>query len=353
MHILLKSRPDIFSQPGGDSIHLRETARYLELLGYRVSLLEPDPALGAVDLWHYFNLNRPQHLVDTLKKGHPPLVVSSIFVNYIEADAESSPARKKLQALFGEYGLEYLKGVAKGRQKKLRPGFQYLLKGHRQSIQKTLDHTAYLITASKAEAEMILNDFNYQGELKSLTLGHEHLPPAKSAAKGDEIISVARFEPLKNQLRLIKACNKLNLRLRLVGTASKQHRGYLEQCKNIASARTAFYGAQDHEEVACLLNKSKVHVLASSFETTGLASIEALVNGCQIVVNDHPIQRELFGEHAHYCQAHSEESIANAISKALKTTVDHSDWAREKFSWLKSVRELSNIYQHVLSSKVE
>jgi glycosyltransferase involved in cell wall biosynthesis len=142
----------------------------------------------------------------------------------------------------------------------------------------------------------------------------------------------------------------MNQPLKLVGKHSRAHSQFYNTCKEAADASVTFYGHKNHEETAVFMSKSKVHVLASHYETTGLASLEALAAGCQIVVNDHPIQKEIFGDRAHYCHSHSTESIADAIMAASQDMRDHRSWVEGKFSWKKKALSLQKIYAKVLST---
>jgi glycosyltransferase involved in cell wall biosynthesis len=351
--ILFISRPDNFSQPGGDSLHLDYTMRYLRKLNIECDAWRGEKIdLQQYDLLHFFNLNRPSSILPFLKSKHPPLICSSIYIDYQKADMDSTALRRFLSNGLGPHAMEYLKTVARSLKFKIEKlPLTYLLEGQAASIKEVLNHCSHLITASKAELDIIAKDFEIDSLDKSiLPLGIEHLPPVKFSAEKSGVICVARMEPLKNQLRIIEACQLINEPLNLVGEHSRAHSQYYNSCKKAANTSVTFYGHKNHEETAVFMAKSKVHVLASHYETTGLASLEALAAGCQIVVNDHPIQREIFGDRAYYCQSHSSESIANAIAAASKDLRNHRTWAEDKFSWKKKALALKDIYIKVLST---
>lgn len=351
MKVLLFSRLDNSSQPGGDSIHLHYTARYLEKIGVKCTIwqggnIEP----LEYDIIHFFNLNRPAALLKYLSKKHPPIVCSSIYIDYQQADFDQKGLRAFLSSGLGPHAMEYLKTLARAYKfKSEKISTAYLLDGHAAAIQKILDNSSYLITSSNAERDIIAKSFDIKNlACSAIPLGIEHLPPVKNQTEKNGIICVARFEPLKNQKRLIEACQILNESLILVGEHSRAHEAYFKECKKVAQGKIHFYGPKRHEETVVFMSKAKVHVLASHYETTGLASLEALLSGCQIVVNDHPIQRELFGDRAHYCDPLSSESIAQAISEALVDSRDHRPWLKENFSWQKKAAAIKEVYAKVL-----
>ena len=113
----------------------------------------------------------------------------------------------------------------------------------------------------------------------------------------------------------------------------------------IAGAQVQFHERKSLNECLEFYGRSKVHVLASFYESTGLVSLEALASGCQIVVSDLPIQRELFGERAFYCNPSDPSSIQSAIAAALQASTNHSEWARKQFSWQKAALALERVYQ--------
>lgn len=352
-HILFVSRSTLYSQPGGDTVQIEQTALHLRELGFTVDIAagieEEDP--GKYDIVHFFNLIRPADILRHLPKINN-LVVSSIYVDYRVVERKRSGFAKALvQGLFGKFGAEYIKCVLRWLTGGDRfPGMRYLLIGQYQAIEEILKKSRVVITASHYEQKLIAEDFpNTAINYIRVLLGSEHFDPGKSNEKHRDIACAARIEPLKNQLGLIRAVSRTGYSLDLYGAYSNQHKKYLRQCMKEQTPSLSFMGGVSQAELAQHLPEYRVHALPSFFETTGLASIEALVSGCSIVVSDHPIQRELFGEHAVYCDPESEESLVSAIEEAMKQSRDHRIWASENFSWVKAAREISDLYRKLQS----
>ena len=79
MKVLFVSRPDNFSQPGGDSLHVEQTARQLKRLGVEVTIWRGENLTASdFDLIHFFNLTRPTAIMPLLKAKHPPHIRASI-----------------------------------------------------------------------------------------------------------------------------------------------------------------------------------------------------------------------------------------------------------------------------------
>lgn len=342
--VLFVSRPNLYSQAGGDTVHVEQNRQFLTKAGVQCAFWDGHQNPKEYDLIHFFGLSRPAILLPLLKSG-VPLVVSSIYVDYQQADRKASGLRAFLQRAFGQHALEYLKLIArsmKGRDK--MPGLDYLMEGQRGSIQKILNRCNHLITASNAELEILRKDFSYEGAHSVVKLGTEHLPPLNPPREKKDVLCVARIEPLKNQLALIEAQKGSDWKLHIIGDAAPAHQAYLKKCKREAGPKVLFQGARNHEECASMFNKAKVHVLPSHYESTGLSSLEALHFGCQIVVNDHPINRELFQDQANFARVEDPEDLRKAINKALMQKEDHSEWLKENFSWAKAARSILAIY---------
>lgn len=351
MRILFLTRSSHGIHPGGDSIHLEQTAAFLRKQGHEVVL---GPLHGvdwrAFDLVHLFNLTKPMTVLKNLgKPGFPPIVCSAIFIDPRVGLRFNRPWQRGVLRLIDPEGWTYLRHLyhwIRGQEKAY--SWQYILEGQRASVQKLLQHLSCLITASEAERALIEAQYQVSCASRVIPLGTEHLPCVKDELSHPQgVVYVARFEPLKNQLALIQACRDLELELTLVGTASRNHQKYYRQCMALAGDRVHFTGALEPGQVSQVLQSAQVHLSASWYESTGLNSIEALASGCTIGVINHPIQRELFGHRAVY-HSGTVHSLRQCLQKALASSEDHSTWARKHFSWEKAAVKLSAIYRSIL-----
>lgn len=344
LKILFSSRSNLHQQVGGDTLHLEQTAQALEKIGHSVEIYKKGIDPQDFDLIHHFNLGRPYALLKMMPL-QKPLFISSIYVDYRAADLRVSKIRRILSLALGSDAMEYLKLMARViKGKEGWPGWFYFFHGQRASVLKVLKQTRKLILASQAEAQLIKEHYGFDGPIEVLKLGLEHLPLAPSQDKSG-VLCIARFENLKNQLALIEASQNQDWELNLIGEASPGQEDYRQKCLDMAGAEVHFHNRKSLAECLEFYRRSKVHVLPSFYESTGLVSLEALASGCQIVVSDLPIQRELFGERAFYCDPTDPSSIQKAIASALAANTDHSEWVRANFSWQKAAQALERIYQ--------
>lgn len=352
MRILFISRSTLFSQPGGDTLQVEETAKYLRKTGQEVDIVlsgQPHPNRH-YDIIHFFNLIRPADLTTYLDKK-TPLVISSIYADYSEYQLNHSTGLyRNILKLIGKHKTEYLKTIArwlKGSDK--FPGWKYIIKGQRKSMQHLLRRADHIICCSEYEAGAIRKELGPLPPYSKIALGSEHIPEVNTAADREGVLCVARIEGLKNQLNLIKALK--GSKLTLVGEPAPNHMDYYIQCKNVSDGKVAFIGKQGRDQLAETFSKHKVHALISYHETTGLSTIEALKSGCSAVVSDRGPQREIFGDHVYYCQPEDLDSIKDAIRMAGSDSSNHSRWVKDNFSWEKAARDISDIYHSIMAEK--
>ncbi len=354
LKILFISRSTLYHQPGGDTIQVEQTAHYLRQLGCTVDIYTsgPKPASKGYDLIHFFNLIRPFDVLPFLKQGHPPLFTSSIYIDYSSAIGYSGTLQRFFYLLFGKHNVELAKAKARWLKGKDRfPGFAYLLRGHKKSIELLLRKSKAVLAASEAELTLIRKDFkaNFRGE--KISLGTEHIGEFNVGEKQPKyLLCASRIEAVKNQLNLIRAVKNRDYELTLAGKPAANQPDYYRQCKAEAGSKVFFPGQISQDQLKAEYAKAKVHALPSFFETTGLSSLEALLAGCQIVISDTAIQREIFGSKAQYCQPDNPENIFSAIEEAAGKDENHSKWVKENFSWRKSAEKILNLYREFLTN---
>jgi glycosyltransferase involved in cell wall biosynthesis len=352
MKIALLARQDLFTLRGGDTVQIEMTAKYLNHIGINATIFtnQYQIPLSEIDIIHFFNIGRPEGIMGILKQIKVPLVISSIYVDYSGFEkADSSLLRKTISALTGKHGFEYLKVLARW-LKGSGPGVskEYLKTGHFQSIQKVLDKSSAVISSTNSELNRLQNEFKLTGIQVAISLGVSPVftTPSPVLERTKAVLSVGRIEGLKNQLRLIKVCNKNKWPLTIVGTASANHQKYFEACKNEASDLITFKGAQTPEQLKQLYENHAVHAMPSYFETFNLTSLEALVCGCRPVLGNNTDAGEVYGDAVVYADPNSEESISQAIEQAFKSPV--SEIERKHFiqnhDWETIAKQIADIY---------
>ncbi len=361
MKVLMIARSTLYSTPGGDTIQLKNTAHFLRKIGVAVDIkLNGDTIeYNSYDLLHFFNVIRPAGIINHVKLSKKPYVISTIFVDYSELEKQHrSFVYSVLNKILGKDGVEYLKVLARhfNGSEQLN-SLEYIFKGQKQSILYLLKNAKCLLPNSENEYNRLLQSYRTEQNYRvipnaiDLNLFSEELILPRNEREG--IICVARFERIKNQLNIIKAVNKTDYKLTLIGKPAPNQIDYYKKCKSeaVANPNIIFIDHIKQEKLVQFYAKTKVHILASWFETTGLSSLEAGSMGCQLVITEKGDTQEYFKKEAHYCDPDSIISIQQAINIAMNTNENAtiSKRIRMDYIWEKTAKKTLAAYKSVLS----
>ncbi|MDB4061948.1 glycosyltransferase family 4 protein [Vicingaceae bacterium] len=358
MRVAMISRPTLFSAPGGDTVQIKETAHALAKLGVEVDVLLANEQVDYknYDLLHFFNVIRPNNILSHIEQSELPYVVSTIFVDYSEVELKVNGWKSiLLLKLFGKDGIEYIKTMARSfANKELIGNRAYLLQGHKKSVEKVLQQAALLLPNSESELHRLKKWYFFETEHRVIpnAVHPVFLDKVADVSKELRVLCVARIEPIKNQLTLIRAFKNMNVQLELIGKPAPNHQKYFEKCVAEAGGNVLFSGQLERDEVINRLRKAKVHVLPSWFETTGLSSLEAAALGCNIVITKKGDTEEYFEDYAFYCEPDRPKSIQEAIEKALEEQVNlkFNELISKKYTWEVAAQKTFEAYQKVLDS---
>lgn len=323
MRVAFIARSTLYTVPGGDTVQVLATAKYLQRSGVAVDIkLSADSIdYSAYDLLHFFNIIRPADILKHIRSGKP-YVVSTIFVEYAAYDkAHRRGWHAKLLRMCGPGFGEYAKAVARwltGRDKLVSR--EYLWRGHNNSVRKIIRHAAMLLPNSESEYRRLVAAYGIRQQYRVIPNGIDpdiFGPHHATVLRTDTVLCVARIEGIKNQLNLIRALNNTSYKLYLIGDPAPNQAGYYRKCNKTAATGIVFVKNVSQPELVQYYSQAKVHVLPGWFETTGLSSLEAAAMGCNVVITDRGDAKEYFGDNAFYCDPASPGSILEAVKKAM------------------------------------
>lgn len=353
LKILFISRATLYTVRGGDTVQVLATADGLRQLGVIVDirLCNEEISYEEYDLLHFFNIIRPADILLHIRKSRKPFVISTIYVDYSEY--EKNHRREPMRTLFRMFSadfIEYLKVIARfvvNGEKLISP--EYLLKGHRGSVNYVIRKAKLLLPNSHSEYNRLKAHYKIEHEYEVIPNAIDPgLFTGEKAPKDPKLIlCVGRIEGIKNQLNLIRAVKGTDYQLILIGKASPNQQGYYELCKTEAGTNVQFIDAMPQQELLNYYRKAKVHVLASWFETTGLSSLEAAAMGCNVVITDKGDTSEYFENYAYYCDPVSPASIFAAINKAAADPASYSlvEKIFSKYVWSETALKTLKAYQ--------
>lgn len=368
MKVLFQSRKTLFTAPGGDTTQILKTKEYLEKLGVSVDIsLELTPDVSNYDIVHVFNLMRPQELylqVKNAKKYGKKVALSTIYGPYEEYEKKARGGiLQVMNNMLSITQIEYLKVIARA---VLNFEFSkgtcvYLLNGHKRLQRKIIKMVDVFLPNSDSEMLRVAKDFNLSSynyiavanavDVNKFNYDKVSIDPELEKYR-DCVLCVSRIEGRKNQLNIIRACNKLPYKFVYIGKAGANFQKYFEQCKKEANSNTYFLGQIEHEKLPQFYKLAKVHILASWMETPGLSSLEAGVMRTNIVVTKKGDTEDYFKDMAFYCEPDDLTSIKKAVQQAYETPFKENLLKRilDNYTWEDTARQTLDGYKSVFKA---
>jgi glycosyltransferase involved in cell wall biosynthesis len=359
MRIAFITRSTLFTVPGGDTVQVSQTARFLRELGAEVDVCLTHDAINysRYDLFHYFNIIRPADILFHTCKTKKPFVISPILIDYSEYDMHH---RKGVSGFFLRHlstnSQEYTKTIARwlaGKDKMKSKG--YLLKGQRKSIRQILERAALVLPNSETEYKRLEEEYGVKKEYTVVPMGIDaRLFSNNNKIKKDDtvVLCAARIEGIKNQLNLIRALNGSKYTLLLVGSPAPNQKSYYNECRKIAANNIHFYDHVPQETLVGYYKRAKVHALPSWFETCGLSSLEAAAMGCNVTITEKGYAREYFGNDAFYCDPGDPASIFNVIETAANSNCNKQLQEKifHQYTWQQAAAITMQAYKKIISA---
>jgi glycosyltransferase involved in cell wall biosynthesis len=303
------ARADVWSNPGGDTVEAETLCDALRESGHEAVLTDEKAGPGPWHIVHLINVDRAPELAEFLDRhrGFPDshVVFAPVFSR---PDLPSATMSRNLRA------------SANLIRTSPRPSRNWIPGRGLQSL------------AGRVEAL----HFHTRAEGAAFRLAHPGFagielvqpPPlvwpdteieAPRPFEGLFVAVVARVEPLKNQLWLLESGLSERLPVVFVGAANPKRPGYVSRFENAVSGNTnvAWLGGVDRRGVRSLLEQAALHILASSRENFGLATVEALSVGCEALVPAHHMVASEYGPALHTFDGTDPDSLLDTVHDAL------------------------------------
>jgi len=331
---------------GGGEIQFLKTAEYLRKLGIDIETV-PVSIKGLPKLVHFFGSQATlfNEFAKTLKYHYKiPFVLSTIF--FSSPKTITDRVYVNFSRLLIKYGLELFIPSS---------GFRNL-----PFLYKNSD---LLLPNTKAEANMIKSFFPFLTDEKIKIVPNgvdEEFAEAKPNLfrkhyniNYDFVLNVARLEPRKNQLSLIKAIKGTGLKLIIIGNQSVWPE-YAKLCFQEAQKDVLFINELSHDNplLASAYAASNVFILPSREETPGISALEAALAGSSIVITQRGGAQEYFQDFAKYVDHNSLEDIRNKVLSAWESNLNKDDqkhYILFNYSWSKVADLTLDAYKIVLA----
>jgi glycosyltransferase involved in cell wall biosynthesis len=336
MKVLLLARSTLYTQPGGDTVQIVETAKALNAARIESDIFLKGESIPFMryDIVHFFNLGRPADILPYLPQIRVPIVVSTIFVEY---------DKSRFQNL-----IEYVKTIGRWMNgSDSYPGWLYIQMRHKKAVQLVIDRAKYLITTTPKEAKRLKANWTIDKTPRTIPLGLNELyhkkykPQEKKGA-----LVVGRLESLKNQKAAILVSNDLKLPLKVIGNPARNQPKYAEECKKLAGESVSFLSFMETEELISEYRKAEFLILPSQFETFGLVALEAWSQGCKLVLSKNIESYDFFKDKAIFFDPNDKNDLIRALDIAKNSASSPPSKSElESLSWSTIVNEVERIYE--------
>ncbi|MFW6306366.1 MAG: glycosyltransferase family 4 protein [Bacillota bacterium] len=324
--ILFITRSDLERIPAGDTIQIKSLVNSLEKRGLKIDLsYDSKPDHGDYDLVHCFNILRIKNVAPQIHRmldRNIPLIITPIYWNMEKYLRKIKPEKisswKKNQKIRGEI----------------------------------LNYADIIAPNGWGEWEILRKDFSLKKDCRIIYNGVDSFfYNMGSLRKRHGIISVGRIHSRKNQLSIIKALRGLNIPLIFIGDVNDTY--YYKKCIDAAEGyrNIRFHRSVGKYSLLKFYKSSKVHVLASWYDTPGLVNLEAGLAGCEVVTTKRGTAKEYLGNRAHYCEPENIKQIREVVLTAYNKVSSNelSLQILNNYTWGIIAANVEKIYSELLT----
>ncbi|MBV7534768.1 glycosyltransferase family 4 protein [Duganella sp. sic0402] len=279
MRVGILSYPMLFQRQGGLQIQVRATITALHQLALPaldVVLVDPNrERIDSFDVIHVFSaINGNDRVVELANEVGVPVLLSALV----------SPGWNQRSA--------WCARVAEGLAGRLT---QWNVQTSYAQATRAVQLAQLVIALGEPERKSLIEGFKVApSAIRVLPNGiAEHFFHADAThfrqhiqLDGPFVLMVGAISPYKNQLGLVRALERLNLPVVLIGQAQRQHQGYL--AKLLASPKVRWLGQLPHHDplLASAYAAASVLALPSQGEVFPLTVLESLAAGTPVVMTD-------------------------------------------------------------------
>lgn len=341
---------------GGDGIQMLKTKEAIERLNNDIEIdivTDTSNLSNYYDIVHIFNYactNETEAFIKAAKRSNIPIASSSIFWEYKYA---ATPPLQRIGLIPNSISNRYIRfNIMLNKILARTIGKPSLMTDKfRRKVMNFMLESDVILPNSKEEGDLLLQ-FIDNTKIKEdcrkkinivyngVDVDNVHIIPRDDFFKKynipqNYILQVSRIQYIKNQLNLISALkNDIDIPIVFVGQDIEKH--YCGKVQKLAKKRGNVYFIPHipHEDVYSFYFYARTHVLLSFRESPGLVSLEALSQGCPIVVADKrftPVDTYFTAEGVQIVDPLDLNDIRNGILKSYNSKI--SNISLHDFTW--------------------
>lgn len=373
MKILFCVRYDFFTKLGGDTIQTKAYIEELVKLKCIVDVVtEFDNFSLDYDIYHLINLDRPLETFIQLKYilnncQNPKIVISTIHHDMkqlleINKSLQSNFVKLLYQYIPNINFIEFLKNIVRILKCKtnFRNKISYLIQQKTTYIEQQkfiLNNVDKILLLAEYESQIINRDLGLKINLNKCKIipngiDNKLFKNELNFDQKKDILCVARIEPRKNQIGLIKIFEKSPFRITFIGKINKNNMSYYEEfIKKVNELdNVTFIDGLPYDELIDKMKNSKLNILPSYVEVSPLVDLEALASGMNIITTKYSSTNNMFdSESVLYIDPLDiseniiEEMYFKNFDKKLRIDI------LQQYTWNNAAKELINIYKELIN----
>lgn len=331
---------------GGSEVQLRQTSEALKRLGHTVEPLNwlDTDQLKTVDIVHFFGCvpGTFKTLSDYLPDYNIKYVCSTIYY-----PKQPTSLRYRIRRKLG--------------------------KSYDSSRESILQRASTLLPNSEAEKKRLLSLFRLDPNRFSIVpnginplrgfadpeyFRKTYLPELSKEERF--VLCVGRIENRKNSIRLLEACNALDIPIVFIGPNATYLNKYVADFQALFASAKCFRKhipslEYDSPELWSAFSACHVHSLVSEMETPGLASLEAGLTNANLVYGQCEPVEEYLADIGTGVDPLSVASIKQGLEKEMNSLRGHlnpEEKIRNNYSWDIVARKTEEAYLQALNETV-
>ena len=241
----------------------------------------------------------------------------------------------------------------------------------RVDCEKIVMTSSNLVTASSVFETMLITDTYKvdENKIRKITPGvdRELFSPDLSVKKENIFLSIGRIQEQKGQLETLEFLNnfkKIENDFKCIfigGPSGKYGNEYLDNLKQTVEdfnldKHVKFLDSLPQTKIIELLNKSKLLIHTSQFETFGLVAIEANTMGVPVLTTNNGSLMEIIenNKNGYLSEKLIDGNVNNFVKNLLndeekfKEVTNHCFEKSKKYSWIKATDNLDSIYRSLI-----
>jgi len=208
-----------------------------------------------------------------------------------------------------------------------------------------VDNVDLFIANSKTIQKRIKKSYHRDSELVYPPVDVDRFTPDK-ITKGDYYLCAGRLIPYKKTDIVVRAFNKLNKKLKVVGTGPEE-----SSLRKVASDNIEFTGFVNEVKLIEVMQKAKALIFAAD-EDFGIVPVEAMASGTPVIAYSHGGATETVesGTSGVFFNSQDQDSIVQSIEKFERINIDPNSCIKQarKFDkriFIDKITKIINTYR--------